>query len=365
MTDQTAGWNKIIASLPGAHFLQTLQWAEVKNAVGWQRQEFTWCGEDGEVSGAAQLLVRTMRLLKFGPKISVGYVPRGPLVDWDDPMQRVQALDSLEKHAWKSKLVFIKIDPEVVLGCGIEDSLDSEDTTGTRLKKELHQRGWRYSSEQIQFKNTMMLDLSGSEEDWMSRMKQKTRYNIRLAIKNGVTVRQAGKEDLPLLYKMYAETANRDGFIIRPADYYLDVWDRFIKADMAEGLVAEYDGIPLAGLFYFYLGTRAWYVYGMSKSLHREKMPAYLLQWEAMRAAKQKGCTVYDMWGAPDKFDSTDSLYGVYRFKEGLGAEVVRTIGAWDFPVQPFIYFTYQRLIPRLLDVTRWIRRRKIKQEVL
>jgi len=211
----------------------------------------------------------------------------------------------------------------------------------------------------------MMLDLDGSEETWLARMKQKTRYNIRLAQRSGVIVRKAAIEDLPMLYKMYAETANRDGFIIRPESYYLDVWSRFIQADMAEGLVAEFEGIPLAGLVFFYLGARAWYVYGMSTSLHREKMPNYPLQWEAMRSARDKGCRIYDLWGAPDSFEKTDPMYGVYRFKEGLGAEVVRTIGAWDYQVRPLLYFTYHQVIPRLLSLTRFFRRRQIQQEVL
>jgi lipid II:glycine glycyltransferase (peptidoglycan interpeptide bridge formation enzyme) len=164
---------------------------------------------------------------------------------------------------------------------------------------------------------------------------------------------------------MYAGTASRDGFIIRPEDYYLDVWSRFMKAGMAEGLIAEFEGQPLAGLVYFFLGPRAWYVYGMSRNLYREKMPNYLLQWEAMKAAKEKGCQVYDLWGAPDTITDTDPMFGVYRFKEGLGAHLFRTIGAWDYPVNSMLYFTYHQVIPRILNITRFIRRRQIRQETL
>lgn len=364
MTDQKIEWNRIISLLPGAHFLQTREWAVVKYAVGWQAQDLVWRDDGGGVSGAAQVLARSLRLLRYGPRLGVGYVPRGPLIDWADASQRVAAFNTLETHARRHNLVFLKIDPEVVIGRGIDGSPD-DDGVAQALMEELRQRGWRYSPEQIQFKNTMLLDLSGSEEDWLARMKQKTRYNIRLAAKNGVIVRTATLDDLPVLYSMYTETANRDGFIIRPQEYYLDVWSRFISAGMAEGLVAEYEGTPLAGLVYFHLGTRAWYVYGMSKNLQREKMPNYLLQWEAMRAARAKGCLVYDLWGAPDIFEPGDAMFGVYRFKDGLGAEVVRTIGAWDYPVKPVLYFIYHQVLPRLLDITRSIRRRQIKQETL
>ena len=136
---------------------------------------------------------------------------------------------------------------------------------------------------------------------------------------------------------MYAETSVRDGFVIRDEGYYRTVWEIFmpkpissqspISNSFREPLIAEVDGEPVAAIFVFYFAGRAYYVYGMSRNAHREKMPTYLLQWEAMKRAKAKGCSVYDLWGAPDVFDESDSMWGVYRFKEGLGGKVVRTLG--------------------------------------
>jgi len=100
---------------------------------------------------------------------------------------------------------------------------------------------------------------------------------------------------------------------------------------------------------------RAWYMYGASRSIHREKMPNHLLQWEAMRWAQEQGCTVYDMWGAPDVLDESDPLWGVYRFKQGFGGEFVRHIGAWDFSVSRLGYWLYTGVMPRLLAATRWV----------
>lgn len=354
-------WNVLIEKLPCANFLQTLQWAEVKEQVGWKREELLWRDDDGSVVAAAQLLIRSTRLLRFGPLISIGYIPRGPLMPWQDEGLTARVLNKLEEVAHQKKLVFLKVDPEVTY---VTDG-DADDITARNpATAALHLRGWRYSPEQIQFKNTMLLDLSGDEKSWLARMKPKTRYNLRLAQKNGVTVRNASLEDIPLLYKMFAETANRDGFVIRPEAYYTDVWTRFMNADMAQGLVAEVAGVPIAGLVFFYFGTRAWFVYGMSTGQHRDKMPNYLLQWEAMLSAYKKGCTVYDLWGAPDKFDESDSLYGVYRFKEGFGAEISRTIGAWDFPVNHILYRVYHQVIPRVLSITRFFRRKQMQQEV-
>jgi len=163
---------------------------------------------------------------------------------------------------------------------------------------------------------------------------------------------------------MYAETSVRDGFVIRSQEYYLSVWQIFFDAGMLSPLVAEVGGEKVAGLMLFSLGKTAWYLYGMSTALHREKMPNYLLQWEAMRIAKAKGCQNYDLWGAPDVFDESDSMFGVFRFKEGLGASVLRTCGAWDYVIDPIGYFLYQTLLPKLLNILRRNRKAETRQEI-
>jgi lipid II:glycine glycyltransferase (peptidoglycan interpeptide bridge formation enzyme) len=218
------------------------------------------------------------------------------------------------------------------------------------------------------------VDLHLSEAELLARMKQKTRYNIRLSEKKGVGLRIGTASDLELLYKMYAETSVRDGFVIREEDYYKTVWKTFMANEQvtvpnnrlpyAEPLIAEVDSEPVAAIFVFYFAGRAYYVYGMSRSAHREKMPSHLLQWGAIKRAKAKGCTVYDLWGAPDVFDESDSMWGVYRFKEGLGGTVVRTLGAWDFTPNPFWYRLYSEVIPRVLNVMRLRGKAKTRQSL-
>jgi lipid II:glycine glycyltransferase (peptidoglycan interpeptide bridge formation enzyme) len=122
---------------------------------------------------------------------------------------------------------------------------------------------------------------------------------------------------------------------------------------MAEPLIAEVDGQPVAALMVFRFAGTAYYLYGMSRQEHREKMPNHLLQWEAMRHARRAGCLAYDLWGAPEVFEARDPLWGVYRFKEGLGGQLVRTLGAWDYPVRPWLYRAYTQILPRLLAVMR------------
>jgi lipid II:glycine glycyltransferase (peptidoglycan interpeptide bridge formation enzyme) len=283
------------------------------------------------------------------------YVPKGPLLDWGDASLRQQVLADLAALARRQRGIFIKIDPDVVAGVGYPGQAGEQtDPTGMQVVCNLAQLGWRFSDEQIQFRNTVLLDLKPDLDTLLAKMKQKTRYNIRLAQRKGVTIRPGTLDDLKLLHRMYAETADRDGFVIRDEKYYLDLWKIFIQAGLAEPLIAEVEGEPAAAVVIFRFAGGAWYMNGMSRPAHRERMPNYLLQWEALRRAKAAGAETYDLWGAPDVFDESDSLWGVYRFKEGFAGELVRHIGAWDYPVRPLMYRLYTQLLPRMLDWMRW-----------
>ncbi len=296
-------------------------------------------------------------------------------MDWENESLHRRVLDDLQSFARKQGAIFLKLDPDVALGTGVPNSEgDSVDDGGQAVMSELKRRGWGFSADQIQFRNSVLIDLHPTEDEMLARMKQKTRYNVRLAEKKGVALRVGNQEDLGMLYKMYAETSVRDGFVIRDEGYYQTVWTLFMSnikrltfnvsfdSPCAIPLIAEVDGDPVAAIFVFMFAGRAYYVYGMSREAHREKMPTYLLQWEAMKRAKAAGCTVYDLWGAPEVFDESDSMWGVYRFKEGLGGQVVRTLGAWDYAPNALWYKLYAEVMPRLLDVMRSRGREKTKQ---
>lgn len=345
-----SSWNALISDLPDVHLLQTWQWGSVKADGSWEVLPQVWRDDAGRVQAAALVLERSLPL----PGMKVLYVPRGPLMDWDDENLRHQVLDDLQIFAHQRGVIFLKMDPEVILCNGIPGSEHAQETVrGRSLQGELSERGWGFSEEQIQFRNTVWMDLTPSEDDLLSRMKQKTRYNIRLSKRKGVNVREGDADDLLLMYRMYAETSVRDGFVIRPEAYYLRVWRIFMEAGMMTPLLAEVEGEVVAGLVLFHFGRSAWYLHGMSRDVHRNLMPTYLLQWEAMRKAQSLGCTRYDLWGAPDVFDESDSMWGVFRFKQGLGGQVICTIGAWDFPARPVFYWLYTRVLPKILDVMR------------
>ena len=374
-------WNAIISKLPNPHFLQTYEWGQVKAKYGWSPLYAVW-DADGKwkvesdpnllstfQSPVAAALILKRQILRngFAARLSILYSPKGPLLDWANESLRNRVLNDLQSVARRQGAIFLKMDPDVVLGTGIPGSEDEVvDANGQLVMNELKRRGWEYASDQIQFKNTVLINLNLTEEEILARMKQKTRYNIRLAEKKGVVLRVGTLNDLGNLFKMYAETSVRDGFVIRDEEYYRTTWTLFMNFSepTCEPLIAEVDDEPVAAIFVFYFAGRAYYVYGMSRNMHREKMPTYLLQWEAMKRAKAKGCTVYDLWGAPEVFDESDSLWGVYRFKEGLGGKVVRTLGAWDFAPNPLWYTLYSNVIPRVLDVMRSRGKSKTKQSL-
>lgn len=351
----------------------------------WTDSQFSVISHQSSVTencaAACLILKRAIPIRGLSARLSVLYAPKGPLLDWTNESLRKRVLDDLQAFAKKQGAIFLKVDPDVVLGTGIPGAVDAvEESGGADVQSELTRRGWFHSSDQIQFRNTALIDLQPTEDELLARMKQKTRYNVRLAEKKGVTVRVGTADDLSMLYKMYAETSVRDGFVIRDEGYYQTVWKMFIQSNVGklessqvstsepsnlptcQPLIAEVDGEPVAGLFLFMFAGRAYYVYGMSREVHREKMPTYLLQWEAMKRAKSAGCSVYDLWGAPETFDESDSMWGVYRFKEGLGGRVVRTLGAWDYAPNKFWYKMYSEFIPRVLDVMRARGKRKTSQ---
>ena len=330
-------WNAALASLPARHVLQTWEWGQFKSRWGWSPRYLLF-EQDGRPRAAAMVLKRTLPRLGLG----VLYVPKGPALDYDDAALVDAVLAELESLARQEKAIFIKIDPDVT-----PPFIPPASRGGHRGG------GWRFSSEQIQFRNTVLLDVTKTEDELLAAMKPKTRYNIRLAAKKGVTVRAGRLDDLEALYAMYAETSHRDGFLIRPIDYYRDAWSSFMHAGLAQPLAAEVGGEPVAGLVLFHFAGRAWYLYGMSRDVHRDKMPNHLLQWEAIRWIKARGCTVYDWWGAPDELSQSDPMWGVYRFKEGFGGKFTAHIGAWDYPASKFWYWVYSAATPRVLNMMR------------
>lgn len=311
-------WQKFIQAHHEAHILQTAEWGELKSAFGWDVLRIIH-GDEG-----VQILFRRLPL-----GFTVAYIPK-PLRAVPSPGLMAE-IDAVCK---KKRSIFLKVEPDAW-----EDEITTDALTGLRFVRSPHN---------IQPPRTIELSLVGSEEDILARMKQKCRYNVRLAEKKGIVVRDS--DDLDVFYQLMQVTGGRDGFGVHSQEYYRRAHVLFQQQGMASLLLAEYDGIPLAALMVFARGSRSWYLYGASNDEERNRMPTYLLQWQAIRWAREKGCTRYDLWGVPDEEEQRleadfenrhDGLWGVYRFKRGFGGQVRRAVQALDKIYQPMLYHLY------------------------
>ena len=312
-------WRDFVAAHPNLHLLQTAEWGELKSAFGWKPVRII----NGDVG--AQILFRKLPL-----GFTIGYIPKVAISD-QSSVNSDQFWKEVDAVCKRHHAIFLKLEvdawePEFIL----------------------HLSSFIFSEHNIQPPRTITLDITGSEDDILARMKQKTRYNVRLAEKKGVTVR--AWDDLDAFHQMMQVTGGRDDFGVHSLEYYRRAYELFHPTGMAELLVAEYEGKPLAALMVFACGRRAWYVYGASNDQERNRMPTYLLQWEALRWAKARGCEEYDLWGVPAEdeakleaeFESRhDGLWGVYRFKRGFGGELKRAVQAMDRVYSPLLYKLY------------------------
>lgn len=332
-------WNSTLATLPYAHILQTWEWGEFKRVTtGWQPQRIAF-KSNGEIVAMVSVGIRKVGIFK------VMYAPKGPALKYEDAELTAQVLDHLQNFACGQFAFWLKIDPDLIAGTGIPGEDDeAPNPAGTDTIVMLKKRGWRFSDDQVQFRNTINIDLTRSEEEILMAMSGNTRRKVRTAEKKGVTIREASLDDLPILYDLYKVTGERDEFLTRPFDYYKLAWRTFMEAGLAHALIAEFEGKPIAHVILFHFGQKCWYFYGASSNEERNRMPNYALQWEAMKWAKNHGYTIYDMWGAPDEFMEGDRMWGVYEFKRGFRGTVTRHIGAWDYAPYPLLYWAQNRL---------------------
>jgi lipid II:glycine glycyltransferase (peptidoglycan interpeptide bridge formation enzyme) len=317
-------WNAFIASSPCGHILQSWEWGEIKERTG-QRALRLAVYHDDDIVAAAQVLIRPLPagLGRFG------YVPKGPVLDYGRSDLLRATLTALDDLAADHRLISSKIEPEVIEPSPLPATLASLGLT---------------AADPVQMRSTIWVDLSAPEDEILARQKQKTRYNIRLAAKKGVTVSSGGPDDLDRWYEMYRATAERDGFTIHDREYYRTVLGILEPRGMANLLLAHHEDDLLAGIVVFNFGPKACYMYGASSNEKRNLMAPYLVQWEGMRWAKGRGASVYDLWGIPDRLEENEDLWGVYRHKRGYGGEIVRYVGAFDVVRSPLQHLALERV---------------------
>ena len=201
------------------------------------------------------------------------------------------------------------------------------------------------SASDMQPPNTVVVDISPPLEQILAAMKSKTRYNVRLSAKKGVQVTEGGMEDLDRWFELYQETSRRDRIAIHSRAYYrglLTSAREYTGGPSVKLLLATHEGDLLAGNIVAFWKTRAAYLYGASSGEKRNLMPTYALQWEAIRMAREAGCTSYDLYGVPAQPDPSHPMFGLYQFKTGFSDSVLRRWGTWDVPFRPLLYRLYR-----------------------
>ena len=338
-------FNDFIAGHPKGHILQSFEWGEVKASTGWKPHRLILEDSD-RVRGAVSILERRLP----GVKKTIFYAPRGPVLDFDDQDAFQALIQEVRGLAKERKAILWKIDPDIPKDLLRASKLKALGFRGLS-------RGLNFEGVQPRF--VFRLSITDTLDEVFARFSQKTRYNIRLAERKGVTVRSNCTEaDLTPFYSLLKETCQRDGFLVRGIEYYRVIWRELVERDLARLFVAEYEGRPIAAKLSFIFGDKVWYVYGASGNAYRNVMPNHALQWAMIQWAKSRGCTMYDFRGVSGDLNPDNPLYGLYRFKKGFGGEFVEFTGEFDYVLSPAFYRLwnwgepcYRHLRGRLADV--------------
>lgn len=305
-------WDAFVSTAEGGSFLQSWAWGEFQKELGLRYWRL--------VAEEAENIVDVALVIKH--ELPMGkswlYVPGGPLMT---PFPSLAGLPFPANLAGKlqgekGNAIFMRIDPR----------LSAFNLGG----------GWRKAKREVQPKETLVLDLNRSEDELLAGMHAKTRYNIRLAEKKGVTVRFShDKKDLESFLQLAQSVSARSPFRYHPPEYYRAILEVLGVGEMLELAVTELDSHPLAVHFLVSFGSTVTYVHGASSSEQREVMAPHLLQWVSIKRAKEQGKRWYDFYGVSPQWP------GITRFKEGFGGMRRSYVGAWDYPLSPGWYFLY------------------------
>ena len=337
-------WNEFIAENNPECFLQSWQWGEFQKDAGkkvW-RLGILEEASGGRLTAAAQIIESD---LPFGANYL--YCPRGPVFGkFEVKEERLEVFDALigeiKKIAGKGRSLFLRIDPPW------ETNLAS----GVAYRE--NPRYFRKSPNEIQPKDTLILDLTKTEEQLLSEMKQKTRYNIRLAEKRGVEILVASEPEkyLPEFWELIEETSRRNEISSHDEKYYRKMLKALRGSNSGKDdsktvpvlnsrlYLARYENRIIAANIALFFGKLAVYLHGASSDRYRNVMAPYLLQWKQIKHARETGCRTYDFWGITVN-DEKETWRGITRFKMGFGGKEKRYIGAFDLPFDKVKYDLY------------------------
>jgi len=336
-------------------FLQTPFWAEFKATQGWNALYFIL--EDSPDTFLSVLIK------PFSNFASIVYIPLGPDIPCKEPEKQTETLIEIAlalKPYIPANSLFIRFDPPwgtiIPNRCTLQEDLP-QDISETDLNQfpQMLKKPARQAPANVQPPDSVILDLTKSSDILLADMKSKWRYNIKLGEKKGVSIRflegeEGASEGVNIFFQLYLETAHRDGIAIHSKKYYSELVSRaadkkYISVYDNPGsirvYIAEHEGTPLASIITFFCGDEAVYLYGASSNEKRNLMPAYSLQWQAIKDAIAFGCKRYDFYGIPPTNDESHPMHGLYRFKTGFGGSIIHRVGSYDIALKPFLYRLY------------------------
>lgn len=309
----------------GASILQSWQWGDFQKKLGRKVWRLLLSSNVGKPLAAATIVKMPLPRGKC-----YLYAPRGPVIAPSPHLKKIWQLilDKLQDLAIGEKPIFFRIDPAIA---GFGMSFRPEELGFVKIPWE------------AQPQTTQVLDISKTEADLLHTAKPKTRYNINLAQRKGITIeRLTNSTKLKAFWELLQETSSRDGFSTYPYTYYLNLVEVLGKSNMAELILTSYHNRPLAGALTAYFGRQAIYLHGASSDRLRSLMAPYLVQWEGIMAAKAHDCTTYDFGGTAPAGSSNHPWAGITRFKSGFGGKEFRFVGAFDLPFDKRWYFVYK-----------------------
>jgi lipid II:glycine glycyltransferase (peptidoglycan interpeptide bridge formation enzyme) len=333
---EAALWDGFVDRHPQGSLLQRSGWGELKGEFGWQARRLAVLGADGEPLAGALLLLRS----RYG--VSVAYTPRGPLLSGEPAVDQL-LLAGLQRIARRARAVLLRLEPNLAEG----------DAQADIVHTWMLLQGLAPVST-IQPRSSILVDLRPPEAALLAACSKGHRADIKRAERSGVQVRAGDERDLAVFHAIMRATGERAGFSVHSEAYYRSAWLRF--APRSRLLLAELGGRVVAAHMVFADARTGLYLYSGADDAGLKSGANHLLEWHALRWAKDLGCERYDLWGVPDALgqaalapdDATraaleeaakgDPLIGVYRFKKGFGGRLVRFLPAYDQVLIPPLY---------------------------
>lgn len=322
--------NVFLENNPNTHFLQSPQWAKVKE--NWENETIVIRDDNQKIKGIANILLRKVPIInKY-----IMYSPRGFTCDIKDKTTIEEITKQIKIIAKKYNAFIFRTDPDV----------KSDNTEFKSLMKSLgynqKKKSKKCYDDIVQPKYVFRLNIKDkTEEELLKSFKEKTRYNIRLAKRKGVIVRNGEEKDLGIFYKILVQTSLRDKFNIRDFTYYKKIFTEMGNKHV-KIFIAEYNNTPIAASMAIMYGNKVWYLYGGSTNEYRNYMPNYLMQWEMIKWALENKCEIYDFRGVSGYNDPKNPQYGIYKFKKGFNGDFIEFMDEFYIVFNPLINFLYE-----------------------